>query len=87
VIRSGVWYIERVVVLSKFYSRHQDLRVASFSLCRLFVFKLDQYQEILMSISTPKSKSKTIALARPVGEDACLAKCARNSLKIGVEGS
>ena len=40
-----------------------------------------------MSISTPESKSKTIALARPVGDDVCFVKYARKSLKIGVEGS
>jgi hypothetical protein len=45
-------------------------------------FKLDQYQEILMSISTTQSKRKAITLGHDVEGEVGVAKCARNSRRI-----
>jgi hypothetical protein len=74
-IRSDVCYIEGELVLRKFTL---DIRICVLppsprAVC-LF-FKLDQYQEILMSISTTKSNGKIVPTAHYFLRDLCAMKC------------
>jgi hypothetical protein len=60
-VRNEVWYTDGVVVLRK-----SALDIGIYAPCAVCLFfKLDQYQEILMSISTTKIQSKNESACKP----------------------